>query len=371
MSLAKVPFPADRGCGCDRTSHHGGLSMKSPYPSSNTVLAAGASLFQSDAIGRAGARDFTQPVYTPWRMASYTPGSDYTMAPPAELLQALRFVKGSPLTVTPGPSAAMPTVLSVSVQQDATWAGTVASTIYTDVAPAIVDGPTTLESALILNLARIGLRVTALKIDSAVAPSVSRDPSAWRVAATSNRLLMTLDTLMGTATTGGFQSLGELAALVEHLDAAPGSTTLDDLAISLITSVSASGRGCGEGAHCLIGNNEVLTALAMTATAKANGSCGWRHDPRTGLTVYHFLGVPFYRCDIAGGEGTQSLFSANLGATGLTMVHGYGTAETYGLEVDQEPVNPGIASRDMIVHGAYALAMWDPGSLFGYNAITL
>ncbi|MEZ4393202.1 MAG: hypothetical protein R3A48_19120 [Polyangiales bacterium] len=224
-----------------------------------------------------------------------------------------------------------------------------ASTIYTDVAPTIVDGPTTLESALILGLARIGLRVTALKIDSAVAPSVSRDPSAWRVAATSNRLLMTLDTLMGTTTAGGFQSLGQLAALVDHLDLA-GAATLDDLAISLITSVSASGRGCGEGAHCLIGNNTMLTALAKTATAKANGSCGWRLDPRTGLTVYHFLGVPFYRCDIAEDEG-HFLFSANLGATGLrlTMVHGYGTAETYGLEVDQEPVHPAIASRDMNV----------------------
>jgi hypothetical protein len=95
-------------------------------------------------------------------------------------------------------------------------------------------------------------------------------------------------------------------------------------------------------------------------------------DPRTGLMIYHFLGVPFYRCEVANdAEGKAQLFAVNLGPTGLTMVHAYGSAETYGLEVEQEPTHPQIAARDILVHGAWTLAMWDPGSLFGVQGITL
>jgi hypothetical protein len=291
------------------------------------------------------------------------------MVAPAEFLQALRFVKGSPLTVTPGVTMAMPTVLSVSVQRDSNWTGDADDMVYNDIATSVFAGPVETGLSTTLPLARLGLRVTGLKIDSAVAPSASRDPSAWRVAAASNRLLMAVD-----ATVGGdgtlFPSLSTLATSVGHLATSVGS--LDDEAIDLLGRVSATGRGCGEGVHALVGKPKLLSALAKTATAKTNGSCGWRADPRTGLMIYHFLGVPFYRCEVADdAEGKAQLFAVNLGPTGLTMVHAYGSAETYGLEVEQEPTHPQIAARDILVHGAWTLAMWDPGSLFGVQGITL
>jgi len=121
-----------------------------------------------------------------------------------------------------------------------------------------------------------------------------------------------------------------------------------------------------------VGNDTVLTALMQTATAKGNASCGWRHDPRTGLTVYHYLGIPYYRCNIVSGAGeAEYLFAANLGPTGLSLVHAYGTAETCGLEVEQEPTAPQTASRDILVHGAYALVVWDPGAIYGYKKVAL
>jgi hypothetical protein len=342
--------------------------MKSSYASPNALLSASTAQYQSDAAGRGGARDFSQPVYTPWRTTLYS-ALGVPMVAPAEFLQAVRFVKGSPLTVTPGVGGT-PTLLSVVVQRDSLWTGDIDDMVYDDVSTSIDPGPTDSGSTFPLNLARLGLRVTGLKIDSAVAPSASRDPSAWRVAAASNRLLMAVD-----ATVGGngtlFPSLSSLAASVGHLGT-PTAATLDDEAIDLLGRVSATGRGCGEGVHALVGKPKLLSALAKTATAKTNGSCGWRVDPRTGLTVYHFLGVPFYRCEVADdAEGNAQLFAVNLGPTGITMVHAYGSAETYGLEVEQEPTHPQIAARDILVHGAWTLAMWDPGALFGVKGITL
>lgn len=58
-------------------------------------------------------------------------------------------------------------------------------------------------------------------------------------------------------------------------------------------------------------------------------------------------------------------------STGLALVHAYGTAESYGLEVEQEPTAPQTASRDIIVHGAYALLLWDPGAIYGYKEVPL
>lgn len=341
--------------------------MKSSYASPNALLSASSAQYQSDAAGRVGARDFSQPVYTPWRSTSFTPMS-VPMVAPAEFLQAVRFVKGTPLTVTPGVGGS-PTQLSVVIQRDSNWTGDADDMVYDDVSTSIDPGPTDIGATSPMNLARLGLRVTGLKIDSAVAPSASRDPSAWRVAAASNRLLMAVD-----ATVGGdgtlFPSLSTLATSVGHLATSVGS--LDDEAIDLLGRVSATGRGCGEGVHALVGKPKLLSALAKTATAKTNGSCGWRVDPRTGLMIYHFLGVPFYRCEVADdAEGKAQLFAVNLGPTGLTMVHAYGSAETYGLEVEQEPTHPQIAARDILVHGAWTLAMWDPGSLFGVQGITL
>lgn len=88
--------------------------------------------------------------------------------------------------------------------------------------------------------------------------------------------------------------------------------------------------------------------------------------------LYHYLGVPYYRCNIAPAVASEHyLFAANLGPTGFALVHAYGSAATYGLEVEEERTNPGKAARDLIVHGAYTLALWDDGALFGYQKVPL
>ena len=115
MGLAKGLFPADRGCGCDRQFHEGGLSMKS-YVTPSALLNAGSAQYQADATGRGGARDLSQPVYNPWR--NFTDGGGSTsVVLPAEFLQALPKVKGSPLEVIPSDAEATATQLRVRVQR--------------------------------------------------------------------------------------------------------------------------------------------------------------------------------------------------------------------------------------------------------------
>jgi hypothetical protein len=339
--------------------------------SPGSFLDTGAGGVARDAASRAGARDLSQPVYTPWRERNPTSALKETILP-AELLQALPRVKGSPLTVTPSSDPAVATKLAVLVQADTKWNKSPSEVVYTDLTTSVTEGPKTLEGQIIFDVARIGLRVTGLKIDSAVAPALSRDPSSWRVAAATNRLLQALDTMIGQGIPGDvFNGLRDLAFGAGHLGDAT-SLTLEKAAANLLADVSTTGNGCGEGAHCLIGNNAVLKALMLTDTAKGNASCGWKHDPRTGLTVFHYLGVPFYRSNItASPEEGEYLFAANLGPAGLALVHAYGTAETCGLEVEQEPTNPALAARDLIVHGAYALVVWDPGAIFGYKKVSV
>lgn len=343
--------------------------MKS-YVSPSALLSAGAAQYRADATGRGSARDLSQPVYTPWR--NFTDGGGSTsVVLPAEFLQALPKVKGSPLEVIPSDGEAAATQLRVRVQRDIKWSATASSLIYTDVGTDISLMPTVLLTPFESVLARIGLRISALKIDSAVAPALSRDPSAWRVPSAANRLLQSLDAMIGQGVAGAFDGLKDLADGAGRFVDATG-LSLEQVAANLLTKISTTGRGCGEGVHCLVGNDTVLTALMQTATAKNNATCGWRHDPRTGLVVYHYLGIPYYRCNIVTDElEGEYLFAANLGPTGLALVHAYGTAETYGLEVEQEPTAPHTASRDIIVHGAYALLLWDPGAIYGYKKVPL
>lgn len=341
-----------------------------------SVLVAGAqTFFRQDASSRTpGARDFSNPVYIPERNTwTLSPDVKSNVAP-SEFLQALPFVKGTPLTVITA-TAAEGTTLNVVIQKDAVWENDAASTIYLPTSTTINEGPSQSPGPDTLPLVRMGLRITALKIDSAVSPSASQDPSAWRVVASTNRLLLGLDQAVGTGIDASFQGLADLAAGPSPSQFLDGTgVSLDDAAANLLGLVSTTGRGCGEGVHCLIGNNAMLTALMKTATSRANGSCCWKHDPRTGLTVFHYLGVPFYRANVeprAGGEDGAFLFAANLGPTGLSMVHAYGTRESYGLEVDAESTNAAKLARDIIVHGAWQLIAWEDGAVYGYHTLTI
>lgn len=135
-----------------------------------------------------------------------------------------------------------------------------------------------------------------------------------------------------------------------------------------ITSVTVTGTGAGEGANCLVGGPLALRALIGTA-AGGSASSGWKEDSRTGRSVYHWLGLPFYRtdCDESGGG---RMYAANLGPSGLTLAYGAGTAETYGFQVDEMPITESSANREYTVHGAFSLVAFEAESIFELTGIS-
>lgn len=373
---------AETGIQADPFSAIATAAAKGTIPRSSAnagpLLGAADSFFRQDATQRTpGARDFSNPVYIPERNTWVIATSAKTNVSPSEFLQALPFVKGSPLTVITA-TAAEGTTLNVVIQKDAVWENDAEATVYLPTSTTIQEGPSQSSGKDTYPLVRMGLRVTALKVDSAVSPSASQDPSAWRVVASTNRLLLGLDQAVGTgfvSGTSGFQGLADLAGGPTPGQFLDGTgVSLDDAAANLLGLVSTTGRGLGEGVHCLVGNNAMLTALMKTPVSRANGSCCWRQDPRTGLTVFHYLGVPFYRANVVpreGGEDGAYLFAANLGPTGLCVVHAYGTRESYGFEVDVESTNAAKLARDIIVHGAFQLLAWEDGAVYGYHSLTI
>jgi hypothetical protein len=373
---------AETGIQADPFSAIATAAAKGTIPRSSAnagpLLGAADSFFRQDATQRTpGARDFSNPVYIPERNTWVIATSAKTNVAPSEFLQALPFVKGNPLTVVTA-TVALGTQLQVVVQKDSIWANDPAQTIYTPFPTTIFEGPSTSPGTDNYTLVRMGLRVTALKVDSAVSPSASQDPSAWRVVAATNRLLLGLDQAVGTGVvtaSASFLGFADLAAGTTPSQFLNGTgVSLDDAAANLLGLVSTTGRGLGEGVHCLVGNNAMLTALMKTPVSRFNGNCGWKLDPRTGLTVFHYIGVPFYRANIApraGGADGAYLFAANLGPTGLCMVHAYGTRESYGFEVDVESTNAAQLARDIVVHGAFQLVAWEDGAVYGYHSLTI
>ena len=78
-----------------------------------------------------------------------------------------------------------------------------------------------------------------------------------------------------------------------------------------------------------------------------------------------WMGIPFYRTNTEEDTGTGSpLLAANLGPTGVCLVHGYGTPESYGLQVDQNPFQSTTGMRELLVHGAFGIAIWEPEAIF-------
>jgi hypothetical protein len=61
----------------------------------------------------------------------------------------------------------------------------------------------------------------------------------------------------------------------------------------LLTEVWTRGDGAGDGISCLLGNDRMLRSLLFSAGNTPN--CGYGEDRRSGMTVYHYLGIPFYR----------------------------------------------------------------------------
>jgi hypothetical protein len=132
-----------------------------------------------------------------------------------------------------------------------------------------------------------------------------------------------------------------------------------------LSSVNPTGRGAGAGPCCLIGGPKVLRAL-MASTSGQGASSGWRQDPRSGLNVYHYMGVPFYRASFDE-TGDCPLFAANLGPTGLCLVHAFGTAESLGLELKDQGIEVSSGARVFLLHGAFALLAWEVEAICGIS----
>lgn len=319
------------------------------------LMASYGGAWQGGGLGVASSeRDLSQTVFSPGRGTTV-----------AEFLQAVPKVKGRPLQATG--SNAIPT-LQVSVQR--ADASITAMPLY-DASTPVPSGVTDLGTAETFTLARLGLKIAAMKVDAAAAPlNAARNPVEPRVRMATADLLRNLNTLLAVGDVGApdFKSLNQLAT--DHLTridvtlfASPAQA-----AARALPMVCPTGNGAGEGPHCLVGNDDMLAALMRSAVASSD--CGWRRDARTGLFVYHYQGVPFYRAPllttvVEDPPATVSpLFAINLGATGLALVHAYGTAESLGLQVDEEPTQTTTATQGLLVHGAWSLVAWEPEAFF-------
>ncbi|MBL8677633.1 MAG: hypothetical protein JNK05_00590 [Myxococcales bacterium] len=226
-------------------------------------------------------------------------------------------------------------------------------------------------------MARIAMLAETLKIDSAVTPmGTSQNPSDWMVQSASFIVARALDFAIAQGTGSEtpvpyFPGLGALSVGRTSPEASLGST-FEQAVRNLLVKVTPNGGGAGEGLHCLIGGPTVLRMLMATATGQS-GTSGWRTDSRTGLLVYHYMGIPFYRTAVGdtGEPLTAKLYAANLGETGLQLVHAYGTPDSFGIEADELPITSNTASRAYTVHGAWALQLWEPEGIYEMTDIAI
>ncbi len=176
-----------------------------------------------------------------------------------------------------------------------------------------------------------------------------------------------IDFLLGGNDGVGVTVTTGLRQLIDVYPARATDALLSPVAAALrcLASVCPNGHGAGEGPHCLIGNTDVLHALM--ASSVSIPECGWREDSRIGGLVYHFMGIPFYRV-AATTDGTEDprsvIAAANFGTTGLALVHAYGSADSLGIQIDEEPVHASTASASFLVHGAFALMCWEPEAFY-------
>jgi hypothetical protein len=235
-----------------------------------------------------------------------------------------------------------------------------------------VRSPVTLDNvkseAVRFPLARLGIRFEAFKIDSdAGVRSTALNPMDWKGRAAATSVLRRLDEAIGRSIEiqSDFDFRG-LPALCE--DRTEKVIDIEEAAQTAIVNVTPNGRGVGEGPHCLIGGPKVLKKLMSTPSGQRSGS-GWKFDPRSRMIVYHYMGLPFYRTDLV--ETAEArIYAANLGPSGLNLVHAYGTAESFGLEVE-EHCEASSGKREMLVHGAFGLFTWEPECLFEVSGIEL
>jgi len=292
-------------------------------------------------------------------------------APVGEFLQAVPKVKGAPVISKLGITGE--TTLYVEIQYANVPDPFVVSPIYNGLIPTADPQavPVAANSPKQIYLCRMGYFVPALKIDStAVAWTAAGNPSANRLPVAVTNLSAWLDYYLARGTTAPPEFLGLIARAADlgRLET-PGAAIDPDVAARLaVTAINPRGRGAGESADCFIANDRMVRSL-MATSGGLTGSSGWRMDVRTGLNVYHYAGLPVYRCNLPDYNENPELsylFAANLGRDGVCLVHAYGTADTLGIQVDEEPSAPQQGQVRYVVHGAWTLMVFDPGAIIGY-----
>jgi len=304
--------------------------------------------------------------------------------PVGELLQAIPLVKGAPIISEYTGSEGITNKISVQIQYLNADDVPEEAPLYdtgTNAPPSVATG---LGATEIFYLARLGVYVPATKIDSfAVAREATGNPASNRIATAVHQVLAGLNLLLGSGTGGAqptvssFRGIVQLATDLGRTEAA--SAGLEVSAQYVLSRINPRSRGAGAGPHCLIGNDKMMRSLMATSSG-TNGTSGWRHDPRSGLVVYHYQGIPFYRADIPDQinpmpppptDTTQGyLFAANLGSDGLHLVHAYGSAESLGVQIDEESTAAEKAQGRYVVHGAWTLITFDPGAIFGVTNLS-
>ena len=276
----------------------------------------------------------------------------------SDALSALTFVKGSPLMGNVTGLAA--TGLQVQVQRANTI---VVPAIYDLATPAITDVATLLDTGGVdtFALSRIGGKVKVPLIDEGVTVAgTTQDYADFQLQVAATGLIRRLDFNIGQgdAATGvfGFNGLAKLS-----VGRSIASTSFAADVRQLISAITPNGdSGTGEGIDCFFGG--VLTLRRLMALAVTQGGFGeWKRDFRTGRTVFHYMGIPYYRTEtseVSSGTGGK-LYGANLGSTGLQMIYAYGQSDTFGIAVQETPVTAATGLRAVTVHGAWALVLWE------------
>jgi hypothetical protein len=225
-----------------------------------------------------------------------------------------------------------------------------------------------------LLLARVGYRIQKLIIDDKVTPDgTAHDAAYWKILTAAYALLRELDNALARGT--GVESVPRIRGLAT-LSSTSGRTValqtptsnLEPYLRRALGAITPNDCGPGGGPHCLIGSNKGMRRLMATAAGQS-GSSGWRNDPVSGQFVYHYMGIPFYRSDIDETGSVSRIYAANLGPTGLNLVYTHGTPASFGLEVDDTSASTGTAVDEAVVHGAFALALWENEALFEISNI--
>lgn len=286
---------------------------------------------------------------------------------PAELLAALSFVRPSAVSTSLDNDGQV--VMKVEVESFKTADQGASPRFEGGNPPSPVEFGVNAKKEYVLQ--RLGRSVATYRTDlhAAEAGTVSNLQQTKVVTAIS-QLLYWMNVWLGGPEAGqpGFVSVLGVASGVSRIDPV-ANISVTAAARRLLTEVWTRGEGAGEGIHCLLGNSRMLRTLMSAAADTSN--CGYWLDRRSGMTVYHYQGVPFYRVPFPDTDADTKgwLVGANLGATGLQMVHVTGTSESRGLQLETQPIDASAGTVVQLVQGAMTPVLWDPFGIMAYGGI--